>query len=53
MLISDEDLTEAEEAAEMRMQVRYEQVVWKFYWEIASAHAAKVASNRLLDIESL
>ena len=33
-----------------RLQLRYDQVIWKFHWEVSSAHAAKVAAGRLLSV---
>ena len=48
--VGEEGIKEAEEHAESRLKMRYDTIVWKYHWEVTSAHAAMVASNRFSNV---
>jgi hypothetical protein len=47
IFMRDEVGRNAKELAEYRLQMRYDTIIWKYHWEVTSAHAAMVASKRL------
>ena len=51
--MKEECMKETKDLAECRLQMRYDTIMWKYHWEITSAHAAMVASKRILRVEFL
>lgn len=46
IISTEDDVIMATDMAECRLQLRYEQVLWRYHWEVASIHAASLAVKK-------